>query len=96
MCIRDRKSGDAWTKPSRSFPDMAELSQRDQLALHEFSVRYREAYAKSHPLSELHLETIQDAVRSEYDKEQDAKRSPSVEPPTPTKEKEREPDEPEP
>jgi hypothetical protein len=75
---------------------MAEISPEDRLALHEFSVRYREAYAKSHPLSELHLETIQDAVRSEYDKEQDAKRSPSVEPPTPTKEKEREPDEPEP
>jgi hypothetical protein len=55
---------------------------------------YREAYAKSHPLSELHLETIQDAVRGEYEREQDAKRSPSVEPPSPTKE--REPEEPEP
>jgi hypothetical protein len=73
---------------------MAEISPEDRLALHEFSVRYREAYAKSHPLSELHLETIQDAVRGEYEREQDAKRSPSVEPPSPTPE--REPEEPEP
>ena len=75
---------------------MAEISPEDRLALHEFSVRYREAYAKSNPLSELHLETIQDAIRGEYEREQDAKRSPSVEPPTPAKEKEREPEEPEP
>ena len=60
---------------------MAEISQKDQLALHEFSVLYRETYAEGHLLSELHLETIQDAIRSEYAKEQDAKRSPSVEPP---------------
>ena len=73
---------------------MAEISPEDRLALHEFSVRYREAYAKSHPLSELHLETIQDAIRGEYEKEQDAKRSPTVEPSEPTPE--REPDEPEP
>jgi hypothetical protein len=73
---------------------MAEIPPEDQIALHEFSVRYRAAYAKSHPLSDLHLETIQDAIRGEYEKEQDAKRGPSIEPPTP--EKEREPEEPEP
>ena len=73
---------------------MAELSQKDQLALHEFSVRYRAEYARKNPLSELHLETIQDAVRGEYEREQDAKRSPTIEPSEPTPE--REPEEPEP
>jgi hypothetical protein len=38
------------------------------------------------------LDTVKDAVREQYEQEQDAKRSPSVEPPSPTKE--REPDEP--
>jgi hypothetical protein len=73
---------------------MAEISQREQLALHEFSVAYRAAYAKSHPLSDLHLETIQDAVRGEYEREQQAKQTPTVEPETPAKEPE--PPEPEP
>jgi hypothetical protein len=73
---------------------MAEISDKDKLALHEFSVRYRAAYAQKHPLSDLHLETIQDAVRGQYEQEQDPKRSPNIEPPTPTKE--REPEEPEP
>ena len=75
---------------------MAELSPEDQLALHEFSVRYRAALTKQHPLSELHLETFQDAIRSDYDREQEAKRSPSIEPSEPTPEKDREPEEPEP
>ena len=73
---------------------MAELSQEEQLALHEFSVRYRAALAKQHQTPERSLDTVKDAVREQYEQEQDAKRSPSVEPPT--KEKEREPEEPEP
>jgi hypothetical protein len=73
---------------------MAELSQREQLALHEFSVRYREALAKKFPTPENSLEVVKDAVREQYEQEMQAKRSPSVEPPTP--EKEREPEEPEP
>jgi hypothetical protein len=71
---------------------MAELSQKDQLALHEFSVRYRAEYARKNPTSEASLETVTEAVREEYEKEQDAKHSPSVEPQSP--EKEREPEEP--
>lgn len=73
---------------------MAELSQKEQLALHEFSVRYREALAKQHQTPEQSLETVRDAVREQYEQEMQAKRSPSIEPPTP--EKDREPDEPEP
>ena len=73
---------------------MAELSQRDQLALHEFSVRYRAEYARKNPTSKASLETVTEAVREEYEKEQDAKRDRTIEPPTP--DKEREPDEPEP
>ena len=71
---------------------MAELPQKEQLALHEFSVRYRAALAKQHQTPEQSLETVKDAVREQYEQEQDAKRSPSVEPPTP--QKEREPEEP--
>ncbi len=73
---------------------MAELSQKDQLALHEFSVRYRAAFAKENPTPEANIDTVKDAVREQYEQEQDAKRSPSVEPPSPTPE--REPEEPEP
>jgi len=73
---------------------MAELSQKDQLALHEFSVRYRAALAKQHQTPEQSLDTVRDAVREQYEQEQDAKRGKTIEPPTP--EKEREPEEPEP
>jgi hypothetical protein len=71
---------------------MAELSQRDQLALHEFSVRYRAALAKQHQTPQQCLETVTQAVRDQYEQEQDAKRDVSIEPSTP--EKDREPDEP--
>jgi len=73
---------------------MAEMSPKDQLALHEFSVRYREGYAKSNPLSDLHLETIQDAIRGQYQQEQAAQQAPKAESPAP--EKSPEPEEPEP
>lgn len=75
---------------------MAEISQKDQIALHEFSVQYRAAYAKKHPLSDLHLETIQDAIRGDYEREKEVKNDVSAEPSTPAKDKEPEPDEPEP
>ncbi len=75
---------------------MAELSPEDQIALHEFSVRYRAALAKQHPLSDLQLESIQDAIRGDYEREQEASRNPSIKPPDREKEKEREPEEPEP
>ena len=73
---------------------MAELSQRDQLALHEFSVRYRAALAKLHQTPEQSLETVKDVVREQYEQEQEAKRSRTIEPSEPTPE--REPEEPEP
>jgi len=75
---------------------MAELSQKDQLILHEFSVRYRAAFAKGHPTPELSIDTVKDAVREQYEQEMDAKRSPTIEPSTPTPEREPEPPEPEP
>ena len=73
---------------------MAELSQRDQLALHEFSVRYRAAYAQEHPILQQNLDTVTEAIRDQYEQEQDAKRGKMIEPPT--SEREREPEEPEP
>ena len=73
---------------------MAEISQEDQLRLHEFSVRYRAALAKKYPAPENSLDTVKDAVREQYEQEQEAKRDVTIEPSTPTPE--REPDEPEP
>jgi hypothetical protein len=73
---------------------MAEISQEDQLRLHEFSVRYRAALAKKYPAPENSLDTVKDTVREQYEQEQDAKRDVTIEPPSPTPE--REPDEPEP
>jgi len=71
---------------------MAELSQKEQLALHEFSVRYREALAKQYLTSEQSLETVRDAVQEQHEQEMQSKRGPSIESPSP--QKEREPDEP--
>ena len=73
---------------------MAELTPKEHLALHEFSVRYRAALAKQHMAFDQSLETVRDAVREQYEQEMKDKRSPSIEPPTP--EKDREPEEPEP
>jgi hypothetical protein len=81
-------------KPSRSFPDMAEISQKDQLALHEFSVRYRASFAKENPTPEANIDTVKEAVREQYEQEQEVSRSPSPEPPSRTPEKE--PEQPEP
>ena len=74
---------------------MAELSPKEQLALHEFSVRYRAALAKEHPI-EASLETVRDAVRGQYEQEQEAKRDQTIDPPDQSKTQEREPEEPEP
>jgi hypothetical protein len=71
---------------------MAEISQQDQLALHEFSVRYRAGFAQANPTPETSIDTVKDAVREEYEREQQAKRSPSIEPSSPTPE--RQPEEP--
>lgn len=71
---------------------MPELSQREQLALHEFSVQYRAALAKQRT-PEQSLDTVKDAVRDQYEQEQQAKQSPTVEPESPSKEPE--PQEPE-
>lgn len=73
---------------------MAELSQKEQLALHEFSVRYREALAKQHQTPEQSMDIVRDAVRGQYEQEMEAKRRPDIGPPTP--EKDCEPNEPEP
>lgn len=53
---------------------MAEISQEDQLRLHEFSVRYRAALAKKYPAPENSLDTVKDAVREQYEQEQDVER----------------------
>jgi len=71
---------------------MAEISQKDQLALHEFSVRYRAGFAQTNPTPEASIDTVKDAVREEYEREQQAKRSPSIEPSSPAPE--RQPEEP--
>jgi hypothetical protein len=73
---------------------MAKLKPDAELALHKLGQRIREGHAKKHPTSDKSLETVKDAVRKQYEQEQDAKRNPSVEPPNPTPE--REPHEPEP
>jgi hypothetical protein len=72
---------------------MAELPQKEQLALHEFSVRYRAALTKESSTSEQSLDTVRDAVREQYEQERADQRSQPIEPPSP--DKGREPDAPE-
>jgi hypothetical protein len=71
---------------------MAELSQRDQLILHEFSVRYRAGFAKANPTPQESLDTVKDAVREEYEQERSLIQPPDIGPASPTPE--REPEEP--
>lgn len=84
--------------PGRSqiacFLIMAELSPKEQLALHEFSVRYREALANLHQTPEESIEIVRDTVREQYEQEKQAQRGPSIEPSSPDKAKDREPEEP--
>jgi hypothetical protein len=49
---------------------MAEISQKDQLALHEFGQQLRAAYAKAHPVTDQNMEAVQQAVREQYEVEQ--------------------------
>jgi hypothetical protein len=72
---------------------MAESLQREQLALHEFSVRYRAAMAKQHPTTEQSLNNVRDAVREQFEQERAEQQSQPPEPPIQSKE--REPDAPE-
>ena len=67
---------------------MAELSPREQLALHEFSVRYRAVLAKKHPMPETDLDVVRDAVREQYTQERDVARGPEIESPIPVREPE--------
>jgi hypothetical protein len=74
---------------------MAEISQREQLALHEFSMRIRQAVAARYAEKPTDLEPAKDAVREQYHMEQEAKQEPSAEPSAPAKDREPEPPEPE-
>ncbi len=63
---------------------MAKLSTQEEIALHEFSVRYRAALAKRNPMP-LGFDVVRQAVREDYEQEQAAERSKAPEPPTPGK-----------
>jgi hypothetical protein len=88
---------------------MAAISQKEQLALHEFGIRLRAAHAKKNPTPEANIDTVKDAVREQYEKELETERTPEIGlSPTeerdqqqeqerePERQQEREPEEPEP
>ena len=72
---------------------MAELPQKEQLALHEFSVRYRAALAQQHQTPEQSLDIVREAVREQYEQERAEESNRKPEPPSAAQE--REPDAPE-
>ena len=61
---------------------MAKLPIDDELALHEFSVRYRAGLAQQQADWEKSLATVQGAVREDYAKEQEARANQPIEPPS--------------
>ena len=65
---------------------MAKLSTQEEIALHEFSVRYRAALAKKYPAPKSGIDTVRHAVREQYEHEQEAERTNAIEPPSHTKE----------
>ena len=65
-----------------------------ELALHKLGQRIRDGWAKKNAISDKSLETVKNAVREQYEQEQELNRTPSVEPPRLTPEREPEPPEP--
>jgi hypothetical protein len=59
---------------------MAEISQKDQLALHEYGQQLRAAYAKAHPITDKNMEAVQQAVREQYELEQKQQSSQEIQP----------------
>jgi hypothetical protein len=62
--------------------------QKEALALHEFSVRYRAALTKESSTPEQSLDTVRDAVREQFEQERAEQRSQPIEPPSATRERE--------
>jgi hypothetical protein len=60
--------------------------------LEKLGQRVRAGNAKQHPAQ--NLEAVRNAVREQYDQEQEAKRTKAVEPESPNPTKERQPEEP--
>jgi hypothetical protein len=60
---------------------MAKPIEEAEAALREFGKRYRDAFFKNHPASEKSAQTIQDAVREQYEQEQESARESLIEPP---------------
>jgi hypothetical protein len=75
------------------FHNMAEIPQKDQLALHEYGQQLRAAYAKAHPITDENLDAVKAAVRDQYELEQKQQSaSPEIQP-APEKERGIEPPE---
>jgi hypothetical protein len=53
---------------------MAKLKPDAELALHKLGQRIREGHARKHPTPDKSLETVKDAVREQYEREQEAER----------------------
>ena len=62
---------------------MAKLSIDAEIALHEFSVRYRAGLAQKHAESQQSgLDSFKGAVREQYEQEQQASHDKGIEPPS--------------
>jgi hypothetical protein len=61
---------------------MPKLSTDAEFALHEFSVRYRAGLAQKQDDWEKSLSTVQDAVRDDYAREQEARSAQASQPPS--------------
>jgi hypothetical protein len=72
---------------------MAKLKPDAEIALHKLGQRIREGHARKHPTPDKSLETVKDAVREQYEQEQEAERGKKPAPDT-GKEPERQPSEP--
>ena len=72
---------------------MAEISQRDQLALHEFSVRYREGFNKANPAPEHNITSVKDALRDQYSQEQHAQKGLGLDGPSHDADRDKQPEE---
>ena len=64
-----------------------------ELALHKLGQRIRDGWAKKHAISDKSLETVKNAVREQYEQEQEAEREKKAAPDA-VKEHERQPPEP--
>src|SRR6185295_6790170 len=78
--------------PGLTPPTMPDQNTDAEAKLRKLGQRLRQAWAKQHPITERSLDTVKNAIREQWEKEQAATRGRAAAPPGPAKGRERKPE----